>query len=149
MKKFKMRWPALELEVICQEIPANADALAALVSNMPMKAIQGHEMVGGWMLRSRAVRMEKHPFTIPSEQLERERMKDAPVGRVSLLFPQGGSTEVVVKYDDCADDREYIPVAWVSEEWLDVLKKVGKLQWQSATRTKEICHVEFTEVRER
>ena len=146
MKKFKMRWPALELEVVCKEIQVNQNALDVFVGNMPMKAIQGHEMVGGWMLRSRAVHMERSPFQIPRTDLKYEKMQDAPVGRISLLFPQGSSTEVLVKYDQCVDDRDYVPVALVEEQYLDVLKKVGKLQWQSSTRTKEIYHVEFMEV---
>ena len=146
MKKFKMRWPALKLEVMCDEIPENREALEVLVKNMPIKAIQGHEMVGGWMLRARAVHLRKVPFVLEGEQLKVETMKDAPVGRVSLLFPQGGTTELVVKYDSCADDRDYIPVAQVEEKDLEVLKKAGTLQWQSATRTKEIYHVEFMEV---
>ncbi len=146
MKRFKMRWPALKLEVICEEIQENKQALDVLVSNMPIKAIQGHEMVGGWILRARAVHMQKHPFELSADALSSEKMKDAPVGRVALLFPQGSSTEVLVKYDECVDDRDYIPVAQVEPEYLDTLKKVGRLQWQSASRTKEIYHVEFTEV---
>lgn len=73
-------------------------------------------------------------------------MQDAPIGRVSLLFPQGGSTEVLVKYGECVDTRPYIPIANVREEDIDTLKKVGKLQWKSATRTKEAYVVEFLEV---
>ena len=146
MKKFKMRWPALKLEVVCEEIQVNQNAWDVFAGNMPMKAIQGHEMVGGWMLRSRAVHMKRIPFQIPGADLIYEKMQDAPIGRISLLFPQGSSTEVLVKYDQCVDDRDYVPVAQVEEQYLDVLKKVGKLQWQSSTRTKEIYRVEFMEV---
>lgn len=146
MKKFKMRWPALKMEVMCDGISENQEALDILVDNMPVKAVQGHEMVGGWMLRARAVHLQKVPFELEAAQMKNEKMKDAPIGRVSLLFPQGGTTELLVKYDACVDDRDYIPVAQVAEKDLEVLKKVGRLQWQSATRTKEIYHVEFMEV---
>lgn len=146
MKNFKMRWPELGLEVACSGIGENEAALDAFVKNMPVKALQGHEMVGGWVLRDRAVHLRKQPFTLAPDSLGQENMQDAPVGRVSLLFPQGGSTEVLIKYDACVDTRPYVPIAKVRDEDLDTLKKVGKLQWKSATRTKEAYVVEFLEV---
>ena len=95
------------------------------------------------MLRDHSVLMNKRVFDIPASGLKQETMKDAPVGRISLLFPQGIMTEVLVKYDECKDFREYVPVAKVVDDDLEILKKVGKLQWKSATRTKEIYTVEF------
>ncbi|NCB30096.1 MAG: hypothetical protein EOM66_01650 [Clostridia bacterium] len=146
MKKFKMRWPELGLEVTCNGIAANGAALDTLLANLPIKTIQGHEMVGGWMLRDRSVHLKKQPFAIAPSDLSEEAMQDAPVGRISLLFPQGSNTEVLAKYDACVDTRTYVPIAQVQDSDLDVLKKVGKLQWKSATRTKEVYVVEFLEV---
>ncbi|RHR06656.1 hypothetical protein DWX58_11870 [Pseudoflavonifractor sp. AF19-9AC] len=143
MLQFKMVWPQLNLSVRCQSCGKNENALKALIENMPIKTIQGHEMVGGWMLRNRSVYMGKRFFDIPPQEMESECMKDAPVGRISLLFPQGNSTEMLVKYDECEDSRSYTPVADVVEEDLETLKQVGKLQWKSATRTKEVLVVEF------
>lgn len=143
MLHFTMRWPALDLSVTCESCGENEDALRILMDNMPIKAIQGHEMVGGWMLRNRSVLMNKRFFDIPAGNLSQETMEDAPVGRISLLFPQGNMTEMLVKYDTCDDFRSYVPVAKVSDQDLETLKKVGKLQWQSATRSKEVIIVEF------
>jgi hypothetical protein len=146
MKNFKMCWPELGLEVICNGIRENGAALDAFVANMPVKALQGHEMVGGWLLRDRSVHLRKQPFSLALDSLHQEIMKDAPIGRIALLFPQGGSTEVLIKYDECSDTRPYVPIAKVRDEDLETLKKVGKLQWKSATRTKEAYIVEFLEV---
>ena len=143
MLRFKMVWPQLNLSVRCQSCGKNENALKILMENMPIQTIQGHEMVGGWMLRNRALYMVKRFFDSPAQELESESMKDAPVGRISLLFPQGNSTEMLVKYDVCEDFRSYTPVADVVEEDLEILKQVGQLQWKSATRTKEILAVEF------
>ena len=146
MKKFKMRWPSLELEVICTEIEQNGAALDTLVANMPVKALQGHEMVGGKILRDRAVHMSKKPFDVSPAEWKTERLKDAPIGRVVLLSPYGRGTELLVKYDECVDDRDYIPVAQVRECDLPVLEKAGKAAWRSATREQQTIIVELTEV---
>lgn len=143
MLHFKMRWPALDLSVSCESCGENEEALRILIDNMPIQTIQGHEMVGGWMIRNRSVMMNKRFFDIPAAELSQEVMKDAPVGRISLLFPQGRTTEMLIKYDACDDFRSYVPVAKVVDKDIDTLKKVGKLQWQSATRTKDIFVVEF------
>lgn len=143
MLKFKMQWPALDLSVRCEGCGENEAALKILMDNMPISTVQGHEMVGGWMLRDRSVLMNKRVFDIPAAELNQEVMKDAPVGRISLLFPQGIMTEVLVKYDECKDSRKYVPVAKVIDEDIEILKKVGRLQWKSTTRTKEIYTVEF------
>lgn len=143
MLHFKMRWPALDLAVECESCGENQDALQILIDNMPIQTVQGHEMVGGWMLRNRSVMMNKHFFDIPAAELSQEAMKDAPVGRISLLFPQGRTSEMLIKYDACEDFRSYVPIAKVVDKDIDTLKKVGRLQWQSATRTKEILAVEF------
>lgn len=143
MLKFKMQWPALGISVRCEGCGKNEAALKILMENMPISAIQGHEMVGGWMLRDRSVLMNKRVFDIPAAELDQETMKNAPVGRISLLFPQGIMTEVLVKYDECKDFRSYVPVAKVVDEDIETLKKVGSFQWKSATRTKEIYTVEF------
>lgn len=146
MRKFKMRWPGLNYEVMCEGIEVNEAALDILVNNMPIKTLQGHEMVGGRILRDRAVRLKKQPFDLDPESLETEKLKDAPVGRISLLSPLGSGTELLVKYDDCVDDRDYIPVAKVRDEDLEILKKAAKLEWQSATREQKTIIVQFAEV---
>lgn len=143
MLHFTMRWPALNLSVDCESCGENEAALRILMENMPIKTVQGHEMVGGWILRNRSVVMNKRFFDIPAAKLTQETMKDAPVGRISLLFPQGNMTEMLVKYDDCDDFRNYVPVAKVVDQDLEVLKKVGKLQWQSTTHSKQVIVVEF------
>lgn len=143
MSNFIMRWPSLDLEVRCENIEVNKNAFDIFAENLPIKAIQGHEMVGGWLLRNRSVHLNKKPFDICSCELKAEKMNKAPVGRVSLLFPQGSNTELLVKYDDCVDDREYIPFAQVAADDLPKLLKAGKEQWKSATRSKDIIIVEF------
>jgi hypothetical protein len=144
MLRFKMQWPQFGLSVRCVSCGKNEEALALLLANMPIKAIQGHEMVGGWILRDRSVLLEKSFFDIPAGQMAMETMEDALVGRVSLLFPQGNTTELLVKYGECQDSRSYVPVADVLPADMDILHEVGRLQWKSATRTKEIIVVEFT-----
>lgn len=144
MLRFKMRWPQFGLSVRCASCGKNEEALALFLANMPIKAMQGHEMVGGWMLRDRSVRLEKQFFDIPADQMATETMAEAPVGRVSLLFPQGNTTELLVKYGECRDSRSYVPIAEVFAPDMEILREVGRLQWKSATRTKEIVVVEFT-----
>ena len=144
MSKITMRWPDLDLEVACESIEENKTAFELFAANLPVKAVQGHEMVGGWLLRSRSVRLLKKPFDIVGSELKKEKMNIAPVGRISLLFPQGSSTEVMVKYAECVDDREYVPIAQVAKEDVEKLVKAGKAQWKSASRTKEVIIVEFS-----
>ena len=143
MSKFVMRWPELGLEVKCESIGVNEAACEQMVANMPIKAVQGHEMVGGWALHDRSVIFGKKPFDLRASDLVQETMEEAPVGRISLLCPQTTGTELLVKYDEMVDNREYVPVAQVVEEDLEVLKKAGRAQWKSATRTKEVITVEF------
>lgn len=75
-----------------------------------------------------------------------ESLEQAPVGRVSLLGSLGSAVELLVKYDDCVDDRDYIPVAQVRPECLSELRKAAKLQWRSATREQKTIVAEFMEV---
>ena len=142
MLHFTMRWPGLGLSVACESCGENEEALRIFMDNMPIKTVQGHEMVGGWMLRDRSVVMNQRFFDIPASKLSLETMKDAPVGRISMLFPQGRMTELLVKYDNCDDFRSYVPVAKVAEQDLETLKEAGRLQWRSATRSKEVIAVE-------
>ena len=143
MSQFKMRWPDLGLEVTCESIAQNQEAFDLFIANLPVKAVQGHEMVGGWMLRDHSVLLKKKPFGLDDRTLPKEAMNAAPKGRVSLFSPEGSCTEVLVKYDECVDDREYVPIAKVVDADLETLKKVGKAQWKSASRTKEVIVVEF------
>ncbi len=146
MKSFKMRWPVLNCEVLCDSIPENQAVLDALLENMPGKALQGHEMVGGRILRCRALQLKKRPLDFEDGELTMESLEQAPVGRVSLLGSLGSAVELLVKYDDCVDDRDYIPVAQVRPECLSELRKAAKLQWRSATREQKTIVAEFMEV---
>ncbi|MEA5059263.1 MAG: hypothetical protein VB049_04380 [Candidatus Pelethousia sp.] len=148
MLQFKMRWPQFGLSVRCTSCGKNDEALRIFLANMPVKTVQGHEMVGGWMLRDRSVYLKKQIIDIPAERLGQETMAEAPVGRISLLFPQGNCTELLVKYDACADTRSYVPIATVEPDDMEVLQQAGRLQWKSATRTKEIVIVEFAQEEE-
>ena len=143
MSKFVMRWPELGLEVKCESIGVNEAACEVLVANLPIKAVQGHEMVGGWCLHDRSVIFGKKAFGLRASELVQETMDEAPEGRISLLFPQTSGSELLVKYGETVDNRKYVPVAQVVEEDLEVLKKAGRAQWKSATRTKEVITVEF------
>lgn len=143
MGSFTMKWDSLNLEVECESISENKKAFDIFLENLPVKALQGHEMVGGWMLRDRAILLDKRSFDIKRTDLVTEKMIDAPIGRISFLFPQGRSAEILVKYDDCVDDRDYVPFARVKDADIEKLKQVGKAQWKSATRTKEVILVEF------
>ena len=69
--------------------------------------------------------------------------KDGPVGRISLLQPQLRGAELLVKYDESVENREYVPIAQVEEADLEILKKAGKEQWKATSRTREIIFVEF------
>lgn len=146
MKSFKMRWPVLNCEVLCDSIPENQAVLDVLLENMPVKALQGHELVGGRILRCRAVQLKKRPLDFGDRELTLESLEQAPVGRISLLGSLGSTTELLVKYDDCVDTRDYIPVAQVRPECLPDLHKAARLQWQSATREQKTIIAEFTEV---
>ena len=132
MSKFVMRWPELGLEVKCESIGVNEAACEVLVANLPIKAVQGHEMVGGWCLHDRSVIFGKKAFGLRASELVQETMDEAPSG-----------SELLVKYGETVDNRKYVPVAQVVEEDLEVLKKAGRAQWKSATRTKEVITVEF------
>lgn len=143
MDRFIMRWPQLNLEVRCESIGVNQNAFDLFLDNLPMKVLQGHEMSGGWILRDHSILFNRKIFEIRAKELTAEAMDKAPVGRISLLQPQGRGGELLVKYDDSVDDREYIPIARVLEEDLDILKKAGKEQWKASSRTKDVIFVEF------
>lgn len=143
MKRFIMRWPSLDMEVRCECLPENEQAFDLFVANMPIKALQGHEMVGGWLLHDHAIQFKAAPFTLTKKEMKTEHMDKAPVGRVSLLQPQERCGELLVKYDDSVDNREYVPVAQVIPEDIETLKKAGKQQWVATSRTKDVIIVEF------
>ena len=65
-------------------------------------------------------------------------MNAAAEGTVFLTAAQAGSGELIIKYDECVDDRKYIPFAKVAEEDMAALKKAGKAAWKSASRTKDV-----------
>jgi len=138
MKSFTMSWESLGLKVTCDAIAENRAAFDIFCANLPIEALQGHEVTGGWMLRDRSVHFRKKPFDIPASQLKSIPMDKAPEGCVCLLFAQGGSAELVTKYDECVDQREYIPIAQVRAGDMEALKEAGKAAWKSASRTKEI-----------
>lgn len=143
MRSFIMRWPELGLGVRCKGLDINQAAFDIFVENMPTKALQGHEMIGGWLLRDHSILFNRKPFDIPKVELSTENMDQAPVGRISFLRPQGRGAELLAKYDESVDTREYIPVAQVVPEDLEILKKAGREQWKATTRTREIIFVEF------
>lgn len=143
MGRFIMSWPSLGLKVRCRSLDVNQDAFALFVENMPVRALQGHEMVGGWLLRDHSILFNQNLFTIPAAELTTEKMDAAPVGRISLLQPQLRGAELLVKYDESVENREYVPIAQVEETDLEILKKAGKEQWKATSRTREIIFVEF------
>jgi hypothetical protein len=143
MPSFKMSWPDLGLGVTCDEVSENRAAFGLFVANLPIKAVQGHEMTGGWILRDHSIIFRKKPFGLDEKTLSKQTMDKIPVGGLCFLFPEMSCAELLVKYDESVDDREYIPFARVREGDLGALKEAGKLQWKSATRTKEIIVVEF------
>lgn len=136
MKKFTISWPSLGLQVSCNQIAENQDVFDLVCENLPITSLQGHEVVGGFMLRNRTIRFSKKLYEI--EQAETRVMKDAPEGMLFLESPQGSSGELIIKYDVCVDDRKYIPFAQVTEDDLPALKKAGKAAWKSASRTKDV-----------
>lgn len=136
MNTFTISWPSLGLKVVCSPVQANRDVFDLFCENLPIKALQGHEVVGGFMLRNRIVRFTKKPYDI--KNASEEAMNAAAEGTVFLTAAQAGSGELVIKYDECVDDRKYIPFAQVAEEDMAALKKAGKAAWKSASRTKDV-----------
>lgn len=138
MNSFIISWPELDLKVKCEPIKDNKAAFDLVCQNLPINVVQGHELVGGWMLRDRSVHFGVKPFDIDKSELKNEVMKDAPEGRVFLLSPQGSTAELIIKYGETVDDRVYVPFAQVAAGDMEALKMAGKAAWKSATRTKEI-----------
>lgn len=136
MKSFTISWPSLDLKVSCEPIAENKEVFDLFCANLPVQVLQGHEVVGGYMLRDRVVHLTKKPYDI--ENASEAVMSSAPEGTVFLLGPQGSSSELVVKYGECVDDRGYIPFAKVAEADMAALKKAGKAAWKSASRTKDV-----------
>ena len=136
MKSFVISWPSLGLKVNCEPISENKNVYDLFCENLPMKVLQGHEVVGGYMLRDRTVRFDKKPYDI--KDAKEIAMNTAEEGTVFLTAAQCGSGELVVKYGECVDNRGYIPFAKVSAEDMAALKKAGKAAWKSASRTKDI-----------
>lgn len=136
MKTFNISWPTLGLKVTCGPVQVNQDVFDLFCENLPVKVLQGHEVVGGYMLRDRAVRFAKKPYDIPNAV--EEAMNTAAEGTVFLSSAQAGSGELVIKYGECVDDRSYIPFAQVAKEDMAALRKAGKAAWKSASRTKDV-----------
>lgn len=136
MKTFTISWPSLGLKVSCNPIQENQAVFDLFCANLPMQALQGHEVVGGYMLRNRVIHLKKKPYDI-ADAVE-AAMNSAAEGTVFLSSPQGISGELIVKYDECVDDRGYIPFAQVAAQDLAALKKAGKAAWKSASRTKDV-----------
>ena len=141
MKKFFVTWPSLNIKVACEPIDINENVFDLFVSNLPIKAIQGHDVIGGFALRDRNVRFTKNPYDLSGEKLC--KMCEADEGTVFLASPQGTSGEMLIKYGECVDDSLYIPFAKVSADDLAALKKAGKAAWVSAARTKDIIVTEI------
>ena len=136
MKSFTISWPSLGLKVSCAPIAENQQVFDLFCANLPVKVLQGHEVVGGYMLRDRVVHLTKKPYDV-TDAVE-VPMNQAKEGTVFLFSPQGSSGELVIKYDECVDDRGYIPFAQVAEADMAALKKAGKAAWKSASRTKDV-----------
>lgn len=136
MKTFTISWPSLGLKVACGPVQVNRDVFDLFCENLPIKVLQGHEVVGGFMLRDRMVPFGKKPYDI--QNAAEEAMNTAAEGTVFLTAAQAGSGELVIKYDACVDDRTYIPFAQVAGEDMAALKKAGKAAWKSASRTKDV-----------
>lgn len=136
MKTFTISWPSLGLKVSCGPIKENQEVFDLFCANLPVQALQGHEVVGGYMLRDRMVRFAKKPYDI--QGAAEIPMNTAAEGTVFLFSPQGQSGELVIKYDECVDDRGYIPFAQVAAQDMAELKKAGRAAWKSASRTKDI-----------
>ena len=136
MNTFTISWPSLGLKVSCAPVEENKDVFDLFCANLPVQVLQGHEVVGGYMLRDRMVRFAKKPYDI--QGAAEAPMNTAAEGTVFLFSPQGQSGELVIKYDECVDDRNYIPFAQVAAQDMDALKKAGRAAWKSASRTKDI-----------
>lgn len=142
MRSFKITWPEQNLSITCHELKINGEVFDKFYSNLPTRSLQGHEVTGGWVLRNRSMHFHKVPFLL-EDAYETITLKSAPVGTVCLTFPQGSSGELVIRYDDCVDTRQYIPIAEVLDEDLEILKKIGKEAWTSVIRTKKVMFAEF------
>lgn len=144
MGKIVIKWPELGLSVKCDSIDENKDAYDVLAANLPIRTVQGHEMVGGWVLRDRSVHFSKKSFDLAKQDMKEATMKELPEGTIALLSPQGTTSELLIKYSDSADDRKYVPIAKVEDADLEILKKAGKKVWQSYIRTHEVitCEIE-------
>lgn len=136
MKSFIIKWPALGLQVSCEPAGVNTEVFELFCENLPQTVLQGHEVVGGWMLRDRAVRFCSKPYAV--EQAAAVPLCGEPDGTLFLVSPQGTSGELVIKYGDCADNRPYIPFAKVAEADMAALRKAGRAAWKSAARTKDV-----------
>ena len=140
--QFIMRWPGLNRQVVCEKLPHNQEQFDWWVSQLPLRAVQGHIMVAGWGLYTFTVPLKKRVTWVPRTEVIEEIRKQKD-GRVDFFMPMGTVASILVKYGEFTETMSYPTFAQVREADLPVLREVGAAVWRSEVKTKDIYIVEY------
>jgi hypothetical protein len=140
--QFIMSWPQLNQQIVCEKLPHNREQFDWWISQLPLRAVQGHIMVAGWGLYAFSVPLRQRVTWIPRTEVIEEirRQKD---GRIDLFMPMGSVASILVKYGEFTETMSYPTFAQVRDQDLPVLREVGAAIWRSEVKTKEIITVEY------
>jgi hypothetical protein len=139
---FIMRWPELGRQVVCERLGHNKEQFDWWVSQLPLRAVQGHIMVAGWGLYAFMVPLRQRVTWVPrTEVIEEIRLQKE--GRVDLFMPMGSVASILVKYGEFTETMSYPTFAQVREADLPALREVGAAVWRSEVKTKKIYTVEY------
>jgi hypothetical protein len=144
---FIMRWPELNKQVVCEKLSHNQEQFDWWVSQLPLKAVQGHIMVAGWGLYTFTVPLKKRVTWIPRTEVI-EEIRFQKDGRIDLFMPMGSVASILVKYGEFTETMSYPTIAQVREDDMVTLREVGAAVWRSEIKTKEIFTVEYLKGKE-
>jgi len=139
---FIMRWPELKQQVVCEKLDHNREQFDWWVSQLPLRAIQGHIMVAGLGLYAFMVPLRQRVSWVPRTEVI-EEIRFQKDGRVDLFMPMGSVASILVKYGEFTETMSYPTFAQVREADLPALRAVGAAVWRSEVKTKAIYTVEY------
>ncbi len=140
--QFIMRFPELNKQVVCEKLDHNREQFDWWVSQLPLRAVQGHIMVAGWGLYTFTVKLRERVTWVPRTEVIEQICKQAD-GMVDFFMPMGSVASILVKYGEFTETMSYPTFAKVREQDLPALREVGAAVWRSEVKTKEIFTVEY------
>ena len=119
----------------------NPDLCAEFIQTLPFEALHIHVLVSGNMTYTWV------PGVITASSLEKQRLCDAPIGR--LFFSQATGMKVMIKYGHISEDLEVPVLGDILPQYHGMMAQLGRALWKKTYETKEAVMVRFELVDDR